>query len=161
MRRWFTMIDAFTGIALAMVLFSIAAAAETASVDAAKRARCASNLHLIGLALLLYEFDNHQAFPRTIGDGADSPTPVWGTPYEDQSDLKFVADANPFDDKSAARPRPNDVTATMFLLLRAEKILPMAFVCPSSGVTPFDFGGPGHHAKEWTNWPGNSAIAAH
>ena len=73
--------------------------------------------------------------------------------------------ADPFaDDKSpVARYRPvaKHVTAAMFLLMRTEDITSEVFVCPTTLLRKWDFEGGANTSQNWTNWPGNDALAKH
>jgi len=89
------------------------------SRETANRVKCASNLRQIGQAMLLYANDHRGQYPRVIFVGGADPTPVWGT----------------------SAPDPNDVTATMFLLLRTQDITAEVFTCPSSNAEKDLFGG--------------------
>ena len=86
--------------------------------ETSARVRCASNLRQIGQALLLYANDNGGHYPRVIYVTGVDPKPTWGT---------GAAGQNPFIDVE-----PNDISATMFLLMRTQDITPDVFVCPSS-----------------------------
>jgi prepilin-type processing-associated H-X9-DG protein len=91
----------------------------TTSRGPANRVKCASNLRQIGQAMMLYANDHKGAYPRVIFVAGADPKPVWGT----------------------AAPDPNDVTATMFLLLRTQDLTADAFVCPSTDLEKDNFGG--------------------
>jgi hypothetical protein len=88
--------------------------------EVANRVRCASNLRMIGQAILLYSNENRGAFPRTLAD-INNPMPTWATPYEADPKLGPQGQA---DDQSSAFlakkskvvPSPNDVSAALFLL---------------------------------------------
>jgi prepilin-type processing-associated H-X9-DG protein len=125
--------------------------------DYAGQAKCASNLHQIGLAILLYQNENRGQFPRTISDDLDDPKPTWGTPYQSNPKLGPVTDANPFN-ATITTPGKNDVTAAFFLLARIEQLTPAVFVCPYSNQEAWDYGGGDHTANDWTNWQGNSGL---
>jgi prepilin-type processing-associated H-X9-DG protein len=76
----------------------------------------------------------------------------------------FITDKPKTDKDKAAlpfRPAKNDVTAALFMLLRTQDIAGKAFVCPSTGLETFDFGGSPLSANKWTNWPGRDAIKKH
>jgi hypothetical protein len=127
----------------------------------ADRSQCASNLQQIGQAILAYhDADHPQRFPRTVLDMEGETKPVWGTPYEGNDKLGPIQGADPFAE-GAAKPKANDVTAALFLILRDQSIKASAVVCPSTDQTPWDFGGEGHSAKDWTNWQGIGGLAAH
>jgi hypothetical protein len=74
--------DIIVGTCLVLLMGSVGISAIVGGQEYANRAKCASNLHQIGLAILLYQNDNMQANPRTVANNADDPKPVWGTPYQ-------------------------------------------------------------------------------
>ena len=90
-----------------------------------RRVRCAENLRAIGTALSEYAQRNNAACPQVVADprhpagytaftGADSPSPF-------ERDTKV---------------QPKDVTASLWLLVRAGMVGPERFVCPGTGDTP-------------------------
>jgi len=166
MRRGpFRLIDLLVGTFIVLFVSGIVLSKAPAANEIKMRVKCASNLRMIGQALLLYSNENRGAFPRTMHDKKDAnPKPVWGTPYEANKDLGAVKDADPFaKDKDAAakaRPAMEDVTAALFLLLRTQDITADVFICPSTQHRKFDFGGGMHTAQDWTNWPGNAGLLA-
>ena len=85
--------------------------------DSADRVRCASNLRQIGQALMLYTQQNRGQYPRTHWDKADPQVRSFTNPYS----------PDPF---GAGGPLPNDVTASVYLLLRTQQIDPQVFICP-------------------------------
>src|SRR4030095_7870607 len=99
----------------------------------------ASHFRVCGQPPLRYSNDNRGSSPRTIFK-FDDPKPTWGTPYEGDDKLGPVdGKADPFDTKnSPVVPKPNDVTAALFLLLRTQDITSEVFVCPSSGSNKWD-----------------------
>jgi prepilin-type processing-associated H-X9-DG protein len=131
--------------------------------EVADRVKCASNLRQIGQAILLYSNDNKGNYPRTMWD-TQNATPTWGTPYQDTPKLGAQPDKNadPFDPKnSKVVPAANDVTAAIFLLLRTQDITSEVFVCPSTGLEKWDYGGGTNAPINWSNWPGKDAIRDH
>ena len=153
--------DVLVGVLMLGLLGTAGVTAAQRARETANRARCASNLHQIGLAILLYQQDNSQLLPRTVMGGPDDRKPTWGTPYADHKDLGPTADADPFDPRKSAQPAANDVTAAMFLLLRNEQISPRVFVCPSTRQSAWDFGGGKNSAQNWTNWQGVDGLGQH
>lgn len=156
-------VDVMVGIVLFLLIGTIAIAQINFTTETEARVKCAANLRLMGQALLLYSNDNRGAYPRTVAD-INNPKPTWGTPYEgnEEAGPEQPELADPFDaKKSQALPKPNDVTAALFLLLRTQDITGNVFTCPSTGSEPFDFGGKPTTALNWTNWPGNSGLAQH
>jgi prepilin-type processing-associated H-X9-DG protein len=159
--------DLLVGVLLTVLLTTMAVLQANASRETANRAKCASNLHQIGLAIILYQNENQQLMPRTVMDDKDDPKPVWGTPYEEKKDLGPQeagqlggGDADPFGGGKAV-PQPNDVTASLFLLLRVEGLTSAVMVCPSSKQSAWDFGGGANSAQNWTNWNGNESLSKH
>lgn len=101
---------------------------------------CSSRLRQIGQALLLYSNENRGAYPRTAYAPGPQVVPTWGT---------GSAAKDPF---GPGRPGPNDVSAALYLLLRTQEITPEVFVCPQSKAKPWNFGGRGKTAGDWSNW---------
>lgn len=166
-------------IAVSVALFLLIATFTLAAVEVADeteaRVRCASNLSQIGQGMILYSNDNRGAYPRTIANIND-PKPTWGTPYEGNPNVGPMkpGEADPFDEKnSKVVPKPNDVTAALYLIMRTQDITSAVYVCPSSGSEHWGFGGVppedkkreygegAYMALNWTNWPGNKALADH
>lgn len=175
-----TSVDVLVSLAILLLTSTLAVAQLTLARETSDRIKCASNLRQIGQAMLLYSNENRGAYPRAIArlheKGNEAAyLPVWGTPYEGNQDLvpperaDFIA--NPFvkddpkkeEDKALIpyRPAPNDVTAALFLLMRTQDITSMIFVCPSTGLDTFEFGGGTRNALHWTNWPGNEGLRKH
>ena len=155
--------DVAVSIVLLLILGTFTIAQVQQADEIANRVRCASNLRMIGQAILLYSNENRGVFPRVTLDVAN-PAPTWGTPYEGNPKLGPVDAQNSsqfIEKESDALPKPNDVTAAMFLLLRTQDITPAVFICPSTGQSPMSFGPKKHSALNWTNWPGNKGIADH
>ena len=81
-------------------------------------------LHQIGQAILLYENDNHGAYPRT--------TYVPGAP------LCKGTNASAGDPFGPGGPLANDLTAPWFLLIRTQHLPPVIFNCPYTDVNTFE-----------------------
>jgi prepilin-type processing-associated H-X9-DG protein len=153
--------DVIVSIVLVLVLGTFTIAQINNADEISNRVKCASNLRQIGQAILLYSNENRGAYPRTLWD-LNKIEPTWGTPYEANPKLGASKKADPFDPKNSdVAPSPNDVTAAMFLLLRTQDITSEVFICPSTGLDKFGFGGGKNTALHWTNWPGNKGIADH
>ncbi len=102
--------------------------------------KCASNLKQIGVAILFYSNANRGTYPRTR---ADDDASSW-------TEYSGAMAADPFAEDG---PKPNDITAAMFLLLRTQEITPEVFVCPlTSTILPWDYGAAGT-AKLRSNFP--------
>ena len=116
--RGFTYIDLIVLLCCVALGMLVGCYTGCRSRETANRVKCASNLRQIGQAMLLYANDHRGAWPRVVFVGGADPKPVWGT--VDQ---------------------PNDVTATMFLLLRTQDITAEVFTCPSSNAEKDTYGG--------------------
>src|SRR6478672_4312677 len=126
-RSGFTYID-LLAILLVIAIFSgVSFAVVNRAQETRNRVMCASHLRMIGQALLLYANENNGNFPRTYYDRKGEKVTAY-TGY---------AAKVPF---GAGGPEANDVTAPIYLLIRTQDLGPEAFVCPSSGKPPLDFG---------------------
>lgn len=112
----FTLIEILVVIAIIGALLAILLPAMEKSREKAYQAKCAANLRQIGEALSLYANENHGNYPRTIYVKGAAPTQGTNPSAPD-----------PF---GAGGPLPNDVTAALFLLMRAERLPPEIFTCP-------------------------------
>jgi prepilin-type N-terminal cleavage/methylation domain-containing protein len=106
--KGFSLIELLVVIGIIGVLLAILLPALEKSREQANNLRCAANLNQIGVAMLIYSNDNHGQFPRTVYDPA-APLCV-GT---------NAAAPDPF---GVGGPQPNDVSAAVFLLLRAKAV---------------------------------------
>src|SRR5205823_12116200 len=102
-----------------------------------------SNLRQIGQAILLYGNDNKGSYPRTmagVAQGQGAQTCTWGTDTTGSDPFTGTA-ATSVAGAPAQRPADNDVTASLFLLLRTQDITSEVFTCPSSNAEKDTFGG--------------------
>jgi hypothetical protein len=110
----------------------------------APRIKCASNLRQIGVGIVMYAAENKGIYPRTIYEVGTQPT-----------QYTSALAANPF---GADGPGPNDVTAPLFLLMRAKYFSTAdVFVCPSTDRVAWDFGG--KTAQQVSNFPGERHLS--
>jgi type II secretory pathway pseudopilin PulG len=126
-RRGIRLIEVLIVIAIIVLLFSIFLPWLNRARETGGHIRCASNLRQIGQAMLLYATDNGGHYPRTVY--VPGKPPVYGT---------NPTAIDPFKDGG---PEANDVTASIFLLLRTQDITAEVFTCPSSNQEKDVYGG--------------------
>jgi prepilin-type N-terminal cleavage/methylation domain-containing protein/prepilin-type processing-associated H-X9-DG protein len=148
--KGFTLVELLVVIGIIALLISILLPSLNKARETANKAKCQSNLHQIGLAILLYQQDSQQLYPRTIMDTNATHSVTWGTGPSSPSTL------DPFGQGTIESP--NDVSASFFLLLRNEQLTSAVFICPSSNAEAWDFGGGSNSAQNWVNWPGSTGI---
>jgi prepilin-type N-terminal cleavage/methylation domain-containing protein len=119
----FTLIELLIVIGIIALLLGILLPAAEHVRHQAYIDKCASNLHQIGIAITMYEQDNHGNFPRTLYDPNAPLTAGTGT-----------GAADPFTPNSVYF---NDLTAGIFLLMKTEKLPPVMFICPYNDDTEY------------------------
>lgn len=129
-RAKFTVLDLVVLSALIVLLGGAAVVTAENQDNRMNRVRCASNLRMIGQAMLLYANENRGAYPRATYDPAKADKPVaYTNPDAQPTDEERNQDWRPPFVK--AGPGPNDVTAAIFLLIKTQEITPEVFLCPS------------------------------
>src|SRR3954466_11029241 len=122
-RGGFTMVELLVVILILLLLLSIFIPFIRKTRETDHRVRCQSNLRAIGTALSKYAKANSGSFPKVVHDTANQPGAYFAYtgPYA----------ANPF--AGDGRISANDVTASLWLLVRGGFAPPSLFVCPSTG----------------------------
>jgi prepilin-type N-terminal cleavage/methylation domain-containing protein/prepilin-type processing-associated H-X9-DG protein len=125
-RGGFSLVELLVVIGIIVILFSIFVPYVAKVRENDHRAKCAENLRMINSKLQVYAAANHHFFPRVVYDPAHNP--------DGYAAFTAPASTDPFAKDSQVRP--NDVTASLWLLVRADLVQPAAFICPSTGDTP-------------------------
>ena len=126
--RAFTIMEVLVVVGIIGVLIAILLPAAEKVRHQAYIDKCASNLRQIGLAIQMYEQDNHGNFPRTLAstDYITNPlTAGTGTTAADSFQT------------GPGSVQTNDLTAGLFMLMRVEKLPPSTLICPYNDDTEF------------------------
>ena len=113
-------------IGIVVILISILVPYVMKKREDDRRVRCAENLRMIMAALRTYSAGNHGDFPRVVYDPVANPNGY--------AAFSGAASADPF--AHDTRVRPNDVTASLWLLVRGRMVKPAQLVCPSASDRP-------------------------
>jgi len=113
--------------------------------ETANRVKCASNLRMIGQAIMLYANENKGNYPRTIYKIDDTAV----TQYSG-FDAK-----DPFGKDG---PKANDTTAPLFLLIRTQDLPATAMVCPSTDAKTVEFPA-GKTAADFSNFKSEETLS--
>lgn len=123
--RGFSLVELLVLLAIVVIVASIFVPFLLRARETDRRVRCTDNLRAIQQALKAYATANGNNLPRVVYEPGRSPTGYVAYTGADSSD-PFTRGSN---------VRANDVTASMWLLVRAG-LAPARFVCPSSDAMP-------------------------
>jgi prepilin-type N-terminal cleavage/methylation domain-containing protein/prepilin-type processing-associated H-X9-DG protein len=121
-RRGFSLVELLVVIGIVVILLSIFVPYVAKVRETENRARCAENLRTILSGLQNYAHGNHDVLPRVVYDPAHNP----------EGYCAYTGAASPDPFSADSQVRPNDVTASLWLLVRAGLAQPALFVCPSA-----------------------------
>ena len=132
-KRAFSLVELLVVLGILAILTSILLPYLVKIREADRRVQCAGNLKSIMDALSKYASENKQFYPRVVYDSAHLPNGYTCFTGADSSDA--------FSKNS--KVAPNDVTASLWLLVHLGYVDAKAFVCPSvmSARDPMRTGG--------------------
>jgi prepilin-type N-terminal cleavage/methylation domain-containing protein/prepilin-type processing-associated H-X9-DG protein len=119
-RRGFSAVELLVVIGILLVLVSIFVPYLLKIRETDHRVKCADNLRVIRAGLSQYATTNNGDYPRAIFDPA----------HPGYTCYTGVDGGSPFAKDSGVQP--NDVTASLWLLVRMQLVEPRAFICPST-----------------------------
>jgi prepilin-type N-terminal cleavage/methylation domain-containing protein len=130
--RGFSLLELLVVLGILVILAGILVPSIIAQREKNNRAICMGNLYRLGLAMSAYSKENRGEFPRVVYDAANHP----------RSYTAFTGAGSPDPFAKDSAVRPNDVTASLWLLVRdgfiSSEYSPVTsvFICPSTTDTP-------------------------
>lgn len=121
-RKGFTIVEMLVLVGIFLVLVSIFVPYVMSLRESRNRIACADNLRQINQALRGYVEENGRSYPRVVYDAERMPN-GWTAFSGPDCDDPFL---------DGATVKPNDVTASLWLLVRTQHLDTAAFVCPST-----------------------------
>jgi prepilin-type N-terminal cleavage/methylation domain-containing protein/prepilin-type processing-associated H-X9-DG protein len=143
--RGFSLVELMVLLAILVILASIFVPFLLRARETDRRVRCTDNLRAIQQALKMYATANGNNMPRVIHEPSRSPTGYVAWTGRDSSDA-FTRGSN---------VRANDVTASLWLLVRGGLVSPARFVCPSTD----DEIDPGVPSSAYANFTGPKHLS--
>ncbi|HSU67330.1 MAG TPA: type II secretion system protein [Tepidisphaeraceae bacterium] len=145
--RAFSLVELLVVIGIVAILISIFVPYVVNMRETEHRARCAANLRTLMQGLQSYAKLNRPLFPQVVYDAAHNPNGY----------TAFTGAAAPDPFARDSQVRPNDVTASLWLLVRTGLAQPRLFVCPSTRDLP-DPADPAEW-KRRSNFSGNQFLS--
>jgi len=146
--KGFTLVELLVVIGIIALLISILLPSLNRARETANRVKCASNLRQIGQAIQLYSNENKGLYPRTFFDGTGALYTNTIANVGSQASDPFTGTASGVGGTVGA----NNVTASLFLLLRTQEIGSEVFTCPSSNAEKDSFEGGSNTALNRSNF---------